>query len=106
MEESRPDDDRGVYGISVAAELSGLAVSSLRLYEAHGLVEPSRTPGGTRRYSVNDVDRLRSIGTLMDDGVNLAGVARVLRLEEENRELRARCAEHHVDRRGRRVTSR
>ena len=104
MDESRHDDDRGVYGISVAAELSGLAVSSLRLYEAHGLVEPSRTPGGTRRYSVNDVDRLRSIGSLMDDGVNLAGVARVLVLEEENRRLRKHCEEHHVERRRTRVT--
>jgi DNA-binding transcriptional MerR regulator len=92
------DDERAVYGISVAAELSGMAVSSLRLYESHGLLEPARTPGGTRRYSPNDVDRLRSIGTLMDDGVNLAGVARVLELEEENRQLRAHCAEHHVDR--------
>jgi DNA-binding transcriptional MerR regulator len=95
---SGPDDGHGVYGISVAAELSGLAVSSLRLYEAHGLLEPSRTPGGTRRYSVNDVDRLRSIGALTDIGVNLAGVALVLDLQEENRRLRAHCDEHHVER--------
>jgi DNA-binding transcriptional MerR regulator len=91
-------DDHAVYGISVAAELSGMAVSSLRLYESHGLLEPARTPGGTRRYSANDVGRLRSIGTLLDDGINLAGVVRVLELEEENRQLRAHCEERHVER--------
>lgn len=83
------DDERGVYGISVAAELVGMGVQTLRLYEARGLLEPSRTAGGTRRYSSRDLDRLRRIGDLLADGLNLAGIARVLELESENARLRA-----------------
>jgi hypothetical protein len=78
----------GVYGISVAAELSGTGPQNLRLYEARGLLSPDRTGGGTRRYSANDIDRLRRIGVLLDDGLNLAGIAMVLDLETENAELR------------------
>lgn len=95
------DRDKGVYGISVAAELSGMAASSLRAYETRGLIEPGRTDGGTRRYSVNDLDRLRTIGSLLDEGVNLAGIARVLELQAENQQLREHCEDHHVDRRTR-----
>lgn len=84
-----PARDHGVYGISVAAELSGVAVQSLRLYEQHGLLTPSRSDGGTRRYSADDLDRLRRIGTLVDAGVNLAGIARILDLEDDNAELSA-----------------
>lgn len=84
-----PDDDRGVYGISVAAELAGLGMQTLRLYEARGLLEPDRTEGGTRRYSANDLARLRRISELLDAGLNLAGVAMVLDLQDENSELRA-----------------
>lgn len=82
------DADRGVYGISVAAELVGMAVPSLRLYESHGLLEPDRTPGGTRRYSVNDLERLRTIADLLEAGVNLTGIAMILQLQEENERLR------------------
>ncbi|WP_228551949.1 MerR family transcriptional regulator [Mumia zhuanghuii] len=78
-----------VYAISVAAELAGTAVQNLRVYERVGLLTPSRTSGGTRRYSDDDVARLRRIVALLDDGLNLAGVARVLDLEEENASLRA-----------------
>jgi len=78
-----------VYAISVAAELAGTAVQNLRVYERVGLLTPSRTSGGTRRYSDDDVARLRRIVALLDDGLNLAGVARVLALEEENADLRA-----------------
>ncbi len=87
----RPDPtaDRGVYGISVAAELVGIGVQNLRLYEARGLFEPDRTEGGTRRYSADDLDRLRRIGDLLDAGLNLAGIAMVLELEEENAALRS-----------------
>jgi MerR family transcriptional regulator, heat shock protein HspR len=81
-------EDRGVYGISVAAELVGMGVQTLRLYEARGLLEPARTAGGTRRYSERDLDRLRRIGDLLDEGLNLAGVAMVLELESENARLR------------------
>jgi DNA-binding transcriptional MerR regulator len=85
-----PDSARGVYGISVAAELSGIGVQALRLYEARGLLEPARTEGGTRRYSADDLDRLRRIGDLLDAGLNLAGIAMVLQLQDENSRLRAR----------------
>ncbi|HEU5267666.1 MAG TPA: MerR family transcriptional regulator [Jatrophihabitans sp.] len=84
-----PDDERGVYGISVAAELVGMGVQTLRLYESRGLLEPERTEGGTRRYSANDLERLRRIGDLLDAGLNLAGIGRVLDLEDENTQLRA-----------------
>lgn len=84
-----PDGARGVYGISVAGELVGMGVQTLRLYEARGLVEPERTEGGTRRYSANDLDRLRRIGDLLKAGLNLAGVSMVLDLEHENSRLRA-----------------
>ena len=84
-----PDTDRGVYGISVAAELVGMGVQNLRLYETRGLLAPDRTDGGTRRYSADDLDRLRRIGDLLDAGLNLAGVAMVMDLEEQNSQLRA-----------------
>ena len=84
-----PDPGRGVYGISVAAELVGTGVQNLRLYEARGLLEPERTEGGTRRYSPNDVDRLRHISDLLEAGLNLAGIAMVLDLETQNTRLRA-----------------
>ena len=83
-----PDGDRGVYGISVAAELVGMGPQTLRLYEARGLLEPQRTTGGTRRYSSNDLDQLRRIGDLLGAGLNLAGIAMVLDLERENARLR------------------
>jgi MerR family transcriptional regulator, heat shock protein HspR len=84
-----PGPRHGVYGISVAAELVGMGVQNLRLYEARGLLEPERTDGGTRRYSANDLDRLRRIGDLLDAGLNLAGIGMVLELEAENTQLRA-----------------
>jgi DNA-binding transcriptional MerR regulator len=84
-----PDGEQGVYGISVAAELVGMGVQTLRLYEARGLLEPERTEGGTRRYSANDLERLRRIGDLLDAGLNLAGIGMVLDLEAENTQLRA-----------------
>jgi DNA-binding transcriptional MerR regulator len=84
---SGPSSDHGVYGISVAAELSGIAVQTLRLYERHGLLMPGRSDGGTRRYSADDLARLRRISALADAGVNLAGIARILSLEDDNAEL-------------------
>jgi DNA-binding transcriptional MerR regulator len=78
-----------VYGISVAAELVGTGVQNLRAYEARGLLEPERTQGGTRRYSANDLDRLRRIGDLLEAGLNLAGIGMVMDLQDENTQLRA-----------------
>ena len=66
----RSDSAKGVYGISVAADLVGMGVPTLRLYEARGLVEPERTEGGTRRYSADDLDRLRHIRELLEAGLN------------------------------------
>jgi DNA-binding transcriptional MerR regulator len=80
--------DHAVYAISVAAELSGLAIQSLRLYERKGLLEPARTTAGTRRYSQSDIRRLRRIAELVGSGVNLAGVEAVLALEQDNAALR------------------
>lgn len=84
-----PPSDHGVYGISVAAELSGIAVQSLRLYERYGLLTPARSRGGTRRYSADDLTRLKRIGELVDAGINLAGIARILDLEDDNATLSA-----------------
>jgi MerR family transcriptional regulator, heat shock protein HspR len=84
-----PASDHGVYGISVAAELSGIPVQSLRLYERYGLLTPARSDGGTRRYSADDLRRLQRISALVDAGVNLAGIARILGLEDDNAELSA-----------------
>ena len=89
-----PDPDHGVYCISVAAELVGMGVQTLRLYEARGLLQPARTDGGTRRYSADDLDRLRRIGDLLDAGLNLAGISMVLDLETQNSELRAEKEQH------------
>jgi MerR family transcriptional regulator/heat shock protein HspR len=101
-DESAADDDaRGVYGISVAAELSGMGVQNLRLYERRGLLEPDRTDGGTRRYSRDDVHRLRRISVLLADGLNLAGIAMVLGLESDNAELRAELDARAVSERDR-----
>jgi MerR family transcriptional regulator/heat shock protein HspR len=88
-EACRPGPQHGVYGISVAAELVGMGVQNLRAYEARGLLEPERTDGGTRRYSADDLERLRRIGDLLDAGLNLAGIRMVLDLETQNSELRA-----------------
>jgi MerR family transcriptional regulator/heat shock protein HspR len=84
-----PAPDQGVYGISVAAELSGAGAQSLRLYERHGLVTPARSDGGTRRYSADDLARLQRITELVAAGINLAGIARILDLEDDNAALRA-----------------
>ena len=81
---------RGVYAISVAAELTGAGVQNLRVYERRGLVSPSRTEGRTRRYSEDDLDRVRHVLALLEDGLNLAGIALVLELEADNERLRSR----------------
>jgi hypothetical protein len=80
---------RGVYGITVAAEMVGVGEQTLRLYEAKGLLTPSRTDGGTRRYSDDDLAVLRRVIDLVADGVNLAGARRILLLEALNDDLRA-----------------
>ncbi len=81
--------DRGVYVISVAAELAGVHPQTLRIYERRGLLDPARTGGGSRRYSQRDIEQLRRIHELTESGLNLAGVKRVMELEEEVVRLRA-----------------
>lgn len=84
---------RGVYVISVAAELAGMHPQTLRIYERKGLLDPARTRGGNRRYSEGDIARLRRIAELTAEGLNLAGVKRVLELEAEIRDLRRQLEE-------------
>ncbi|HEY7891982.1 MAG TPA: helix-turn-helix transcriptional regulator [Solirubrobacteraceae bacterium] len=86
--------DRGVFMISVAAELAEMHPQTLRTYEARGLVEPKRSPKGTRLYSREDVEKLRRIQEMTAElGLNLAGVERVLALEGEIEQLHARVQE-------------
>jgi DNA-binding transcriptional MerR regulator len=87
---TEPSSERPLYSISVAAELAGLPLPTLRLYEDRGLVTPARTGGGTRRYSDADVARIRRIAALVERGVTLAGVGMVLDLEDHNADLLAR----------------
>jgi MerR family transcriptional regulator, heat shock protein HspR len=96
-----PDASRGVYMISVAAELAGMHPQTLRIYETRGLITPTRSPKNTRLYSQDDVDRLRRIQELTNDlGMNLAGVERVFELEAEIDRMRRRMRnlERHAER--------
>ena len=81
------DEKRGVFMISVAAELAHMHPQTLRIYEARGLIQPKRSPKNTRLYSQRDVERLQRIQQLTAEGLNLAGVQRVLTLEHRLREL-------------------
>ena len=100
-----------VYIISVAAELVGMHPQTLRVYERKGLVEPYRTPGGTRRYSQADLDRLRLIQNLSGSGVNIEGIKRILQLQAETERLRSqvdrlrRLLEEAEVRRGQRTST-
>ncbi|MEY5145400.1 MAG: heat shock protein [Actinomycetota bacterium] len=88
-----PDPDAPLFAISVAAQLSGLHPQTLRQYDRLGLVSPTRTGGRSRLYSIRDVQRLREVVALADAGVNLAGIIRILQLENENDTLRRRLQE-------------
>jgi len=84
---------QGVFAISVAAEMVRMEVQNLRVYERRGLLEPDRTDGGTRLYSQADIEVLHRIRELLAEGLNLAGIARVLELEGEVRRLRRRLGD-------------
>ena len=89
-----PDDETPVFVISVAAQLAGMHAQTLRQYDRLGLVSPSRTRGGGRRYSARDVTLLREVQRLsQDEGVSLAGIQRILDLENQVQALRARVTE-------------
>lgn len=102
MTATNAETDRGlgVYAISVAAELVGMGSQTLRLYERRGLIEPQRSGGGTRRYSNEDLDRLRRIAHLVATGLNLTGVGMVLDLQDTNARLQA-----DLDARGERASA-
>ncbi len=92
------ETDRGVFMISVAAELANLHPQTLRMYEARGLIEPKRSSKGTRLYSQEDVDKLRRIQEMTAElGLNLAGVERVLRLEEELEDMHSRIEQMELE---------
>jgi len=84
---------RAVYAISVAAEMAEMQIQNLRVYERRGLLDPARTAGGTRLYSLADIERLVRIRELLADGLNLAGIGHVLALEDEVARLRSRLGE-------------
>jgi MerR family transcriptional regulator/heat shock protein HspR len=86
----RSDPDQAIYIISVAAELAGVHPQTLRVYERKGLVNPQRTQGNTRRYSERDIRLLRRIQELTQEGINLAGVMKIMELEQEIAHLRIR----------------
>jgi MerR family transcriptional regulator, heat shock protein HspR len=90
--ETGPLDGRGLYGISVTSELTGVPPQNLRSYEAKGLLEPARTAGGTRRYSDRDIARIERITVLLEAGLNLRGIGQVLELEAETQRLRQEIA--------------
>jgi len=87
------DWTRAVYIISVAAELTGVHPQTLRVYERKGLLSPARTGGMSRRYSESDLEQIRRVQQLTNEGLNLAGVARVIELEEQVANLRRRLDE-------------
>lgn len=80
-DKNQPDDDAGVYVISVAAELSGMHPQTLRQYDRMGLVSPDRTSGRNRRYSLRDIASLRMVQRLVGEGINHAGIKRIIELE-------------------------
>jgi MerR family transcriptional regulator, heat shock protein HspR len=88
-----PAPSAGVYGISVAAELAECGIQALRLYEQRGLISPARTVGGTRRYSLDNVNEVRRITGLLDSGLNLAGISQIFRLEHELDAIKAEVAQ-------------
>ena len=91
------DRRQALFVISVAAELAGVHPQTLRIYERKGLVDPARTGGNSRRYSEDDIERLRRIQSLTNDGLNLAGVKRVMELEDFVMELQAQLQQAQAE---------
>lgn len=89
--------EHAVFVISVAAELAGMHPQTLRIYERKGLIEPFRTPGGTRRYSQEDIDRLTLIQQLTEEGLNLEGVRRVMQMQHEIDRLKGQVEALHEE---------
>lgn len=87
------DESSPIFSIAAAAELAGMHPQTLRQYDRIGLVEPRRTAGNTRRYSMHDIAQLRQVQSLSAEGVSLEGIRRILELEDEVRDLRGRVRE-------------
>ena len=97
MADERMSADTPVFAIAVASELAGMHPQTLRQYDRLGLVVPGRTRGGSRRYSMRDIEKLREVAQLSSEGMSLPAIARLLDLEDETRTLRRRVAELEHD---------
>ena len=95
--EDHPDDDAGLYVISVAAELSGLHPQTLRQYDRLGLVSPDRTVGRNRRYSLRDIASLRMVQRLVGEGINHAGIKRIIELESAMANMAVEVAKLRIE---------
>jgi len=96
-EKKAPDDDAGVYVISVAAEISGMHPQTLRQYDKLGLVSPSRTEGRNRRYSLRDIALLRAVQKLVGEGINHAGIKRIIELESAVANMAVEVAQLRIE---------
>jgi MerR family transcriptional regulator/heat shock protein HspR len=94
---NQPDDDAGVYVISVAAEISGMHPQTLRHYDKLGLVSPSRTEGRNRRYSLRDIALLRTVQKLVGEGINHVGIKRIIELESAMANLAVEVAQLRIE---------
>jgi MerR family transcriptional regulator/heat shock protein HspR len=97
VDKNQPDDDAGVYVISVAAEISGMHPQTLRQYDKLGLVSPSRTEGRNRRYSLRDIALLRTVQKLVGEGINHAGIKRIIELESAIANMAVEVAQLRIE---------
>ena len=97
VKDSQPDDAAGVYVISVAAEISGMHPQTLRQYDKLGLVSPSRTEGRNRRYSLRDIALLRAVQKLVGEGINHAGIKRIIELESAMANMAVEVAQLRIE---------
>ncbi len=97
VDKNQPDDDAGVYVISVAAEISGMHPQTLRQYDKLGLVSPSRTEGRNRRYSLRDIALLRTVQKLVGEGINHAGIKRIIELESAVANMAVEVAQLRIE---------
>ena len=97
IDKNQPDDDAGVYVISVAAEISGMHPQTLRQYDKLGLVSPSRTEGRNRRYSLRDIALLRTVQKLVGEGINHAGIKRIIELESAMANMAVEVAQLRIE---------
>ena len=97
VDKNQPDDDTGVYVISVAAEISGMHPQTLRHYDKLGLVSPSRTEGRNRRYSLRDIALLRTVQKLVGEGINHVGIKRIIELESAMANMAVEVAQLRIE---------